>query len=101
MPAGQTRLQVLATESQPFRPTPLAYTFSSKVDLLLDVQKIQPKVLYGHDEIGWWGGLVLNDLGEALTNEVLDRLVRASPAMSKRDAVGERGTSGNEAAWVA
>jgi hypothetical protein len=100
MPVGQTRFQVLATESQYLRPTPLAYTFSSKGNLLFDVQEVEPEMLNGDDKIGWWGSLVFDDPCEAFADQILDRLVRAGSAASECYTVLERGTCGNKAAWV-
>jgi hypothetical protein len=52
MPAGQTRLQVLATESQYFRPTPLAYTCpSSEAHLHPDIQHVHPEVFDRDDGV--------------------------------------------------
>lgn len=99
MPVGLRR-EVLATESQPFRPTPSAYTCSLQVHLSVDFHEVDAQVLDRNDRVGWDRTVVFDEPAEATADEVLDGLISASPAVAAHDAVVEGGAAGDEARWV-
>ena len=72
MPVGLTPFRVLATESQRFRPTPLARTCSSEIDLLLDVQEVEPEMLHGDNRVDGRVTPLIDSLDESFADEVLD-----------------------------
>ena len=90
MPVGlrDTGRLLLATESQHLRPIPKAYTCSSEIDLPVNLHEVDAQVLDGDDWVGWWGAGLVDELGEAASDEVLDRLISTGPTAAERDAVG-------------